>query len=270
VSPRLRVYLNVALAVIIAIGIVVGLTLRTRTNVTQPSPFPGKPPVPSGLSGPSGAAIEQAFRSWPNGSINAVQKLGLEYPNNAIVQYYRGVALLWAGYPNDAGAALTLAKRLGTNTIIQGRADNLLHPNYFEPPSGNPYPIFQPTEKNALLERGSLVQQEGHQESAETLFARAAKLDPNDPQAATAAAVGLFDESNIDPSISDLGMLTGRFPRSQIVRYYLGLLLAWTAQGGPAITQFEDTVKLGPTTVIGKAARSQLEAYAKQSGSSSG
>jgi len=256
--------------VIIAVGVVVGLTLRTRDTVTQPSPFPGKPPVPTGLSGPSGAAIEQAFRTWPNGSINEVQKLGLEYPENAVVQYFRGVALLWAGYPVDAQAALQFAKKLGTNTIIQGRADNLLHPGYYQPTNANPYPIFQPIEKNALLERGSLVQQEGHQESAEKLFAQAAKLDPNDPQAATAAAVALFDESNIEPSISDLGMLTGRFPHSQIVRYYLGLLLAWTGQPSAAIPQFEDAVKFGPTTAIGKAARTLLEGYAKSSASASG
>ena len=32
------------------------------------------------------------------------------------------------------------------------------------------------------------------------------------------------------------------------MRYYLGLLLAWTAQRGRAIKQFKKVVALGPTT----------------------
>jgi hypothetical protein len=62
VSSRSRVYLNVAVATVVAVGVVVGLTLDTRTDVAQPAPLAGKPPVPSGLPAPAGAAIEAAFR----------------------------------------------------------------------------------------------------------------------------------------------------------------------------------------------------------------
>src|ERR1700691_4995179 len=79
VSPRGRVYVNVAVATLAAVGVVVGLTLDTRTDPVQPKAFPGKPPVPNGLQGSAGAAIEQAFRDWPRGSIDEIQKLGLEY-----------------------------------------------------------------------------------------------------------------------------------------------------------------------------------------------
>jgi tetratricopeptide (TPR) repeat protein len=267
VSPRARVYLNVAIATVAAVGIVVGLTLDTRTDPVQPKPFPGKPPVPTGLPGRSGLAIEQAFRDWPHGSIDAVQKLGLQYPENAVVQYYRGVALLWAGYPSDAESALQLAKKFGTDTIIQGRADDLLHPDYFEPTSGPPYPVFQPLAPNALLERGSTLQAEGHQESAVRLYARAARLDPGDAEAQVAAGVGLFDEDNLSPAFSKLDSVMKRFPRSQSVHYYLGYLFAWTRQGSAAVTQFEQAVKLGPTTELGKASTRLLDGIA-QAGSS--
>jgi tetratricopeptide (TPR) repeat protein len=269
VSARLRVYLNVGLATLAVIGIVVGLTLDTRTDPVQPKPFPGKPPVPSGLSGAAGSMIEQAFREWPHGSIDAVQELGLEFPKNAVVQYYRGVALLWAGYPSDAEAALQLAMRYGTDTIIQGRADNLLHPDYYEPSSGPPYPVFQPTESNALLSQGSTLQAEGHQESAEKLYARAARLDPADPQAAVAVGVGLFNESNLSPSLSKLQAVIKRFPSSQSAHYYYGFLLAWTNQKTVAISEFERAVKLGPKTELGKAATSFLAGIAQQ-GSAAG
>ena len=61
-----------------------------------------------------------------------------------IVQYYRGLALLWAGYPADASQALESAKKFGRNTIIQSRADNFLHPNFFQDPHGAGLPGVRP------------------------------------------------------------------------------------------------------------------------------
>ncbi len=277
-QPRTSVYLAVAAAALVVAGVVVGLTLDTRTTPHQPQAATGKPPVPQGLSGKLGEQIETAFRDWPHGSISTMQRLGLQYSGgttpgarekSAIVQYYRGVALLWAGYPSDAQSALEKAKKLGRNTIIQGRADNLLHPEFFQPTDGPPYPVFIPSQRNTLLERGSRLQQQGRQVSAERVFAKAAKRQPGNVEALVAKAVGLFDEDNLNPSFSNLGPLSARFPKSQLVHYYLGYLLAWTAQGQQAIDQFEKTVKLGPKTEIGKAATKFLAGIASSQGSAS-
>ena len=275
-QSRASLYIAVAAAALVAAGIVVGLTLDTRTTPHQPQAATGKPPVPQGLTGAVGTQIETAFRDWPHGSISTMQRLGLQYlggdtpkerEQSAIVQYYRGVALLWAGYPADAQNALEKAKSLGRDTIIQGRADNLLHPEYFQPGQGPPYPVFIPVTRNNLLEQGSRLQQQGHQISAERLFARAATEQPGDVEAQVAKAVALFDEDNLTPAFSNLGPLTAKFPKSQIVHYYLGYLLAWTAQGQLAISQFEKTVKLGPKTEIGKAATKFLAGIAASNAS---
>jgi tetratricopeptide (TPR) repeat protein len=271
-------YLNVAIAAVAAAGIVIGLTLDTRTTPHQPKPVSGKPPVPRNLPPPAGAAIEAAFKSWPHGSIDAMQRLGLQYASTrtlaerhtgAIVQFYRGLALYWAGYPADATQALEQAKRLGRNTPYQGLADNFLHPQFFQPPSGPSYPVFQPLHHDRLLEQGSQLQQEGHQISAQRVYHRAMKLHPNDDAAATAYAVSLFDEDNLVPAFSHLGPLTKRFPKSQIVHYYLALLLAWTAQGQEAVKQFEQVVALGPSTTLGQTAKKALESIAAGGSSSS-
>jgi len=270
-QSRSSVYVAVAAAALVAAGIVVGLTLDTRTTPHQPKAATGKPPVPRGLPGEVGRQIESAFRNWPHGSISTMQRLGLEYlggssprarEQSAIVQYYRGVALLWAGYPSDAQTALEKAKLLGRDTIIQGRADNLLHPEYFQPANGPPYPVFIPLTPNKLLQQGSRLQQQGHQVSAERAFARAATAQPGNVEAQVARAVGLFDEDNLTPAFSHLGPLSAKYPKSQVVHYYLGYLLAWTAQGQQAISQFERTVKLGPGTEVGKAAKKFLEGIA--------
>jgi hypothetical protein len=272
VSPRANQYLNVAIAAVAAALIVVGLVLDTRTTPKQPKAFTGNPPIPSGLTGSVGKQIETAFRNWPRGSIDTMQKLGLRYEGGptasdkqtgAEVQYFRGVALLWAGYPSDAQSALVMAKKLGTNTLIQSRADGLLHPTFFRPTSGPWYPVFQPTSnKNKLLVEGSQLQAQGHQVSAEKLFDRAVRQSPNDPEALTAQAVGLFNDDNPGLAFGKLGPLTQRFPKNQLVHYEMAWLLVWAGQAQQGITEFEKAVKLGPGTEIGKATEKILSGIA--------
>ena len=117
------------------------------------------------------------------------------------------------------------------------RADEVLHPQFFAPQDGL-YPVFQQSRPNRLLAQGVLLQRQGHQHSAERLYLRAARLQPEDDEAQVAAAVGRFDEDNLVASFSRLGPLVKRFPRSQSVRFHLGLLLAWTGQRDEAVKQF--------------------------------
>jgi tetratricopeptide (TPR) repeat protein len=179
-----------------------------------------------------------------------MEALGRRYPRDAVVQFHLGIARLYAGYSADAVAALRTAKRVGRDTPYEIRADNLLHPQFFGPG----YPVFQPMRPNALLARGVRFQQEGRQHSAERVYARAARLAPDDDEAQVAAAVGLFDMDRLALSFSRLGPLTKRFPRSQSVRFHLGLMLAWTGQRDAAVAQFRRARALGRTTALGREA----------------
>jgi hypothetical protein len=256
-SPRLRVFLIVAAVGVVAAGVVVGTTLATRQTPAAIHPFKGKPTVAKELPTPAAAAIRKAFGEWPHGSLDAMDQLALEYPKDPVVQLYQGVALVWAGYGADAVAPLEKAKKLGSNTPWEIAADNLLHPQYL---AGDP--PFRPVgaDQVGLLEQGARLQAEGHRHSAERLFLRAAKLHPADDQAQVAAAVGRFDKSDLAAAFGRLGPLTRRFPGSQSVRYYLGLLLAWTGQRDPALAQLRKTVALGPSTTLGKGAQALLTA----------
>jgi tetratricopeptide (TPR) repeat protein len=262
--PRFQLVLTVAAAAIAAAGAVVAITLATRTTPPQPHPQPGKPPVPRSLPTPASAAIRKAFVDWPRGSVDAMITLGRTHPRDPVVQLYTGIALLWAGYDGDASAALERAKKVGRDTVWELKADDILHPEYFQD-----VPVFTPTKPNPLLERGSLLQQQGHQHSAERLYRRAARAAPNDDDAQVAAAVGLFDKGNLTASFSQLGPLTRRFPRSQPVRFYLGLLLAWTGQRDAAVTQFRKAVGLGRATKLGRQAASFLTKVGETPGTGS-
>jgi predicted Zn-dependent protease len=199
--------------------------------------------------------VRTAIANYPHGTLDTLQKLELAHPKNPEIQLYFGIALLWAGYTGDAESALQTVKKkgVGYDQVWEVLADNILHPQF-----APNYPIFQPIRPNALLERGFRQQAEDHQHSAEALYLQAAKANPNDDQSQVAAAVGAFNKDNLNASFGRLGPLTARFPKSQIVRFYLGELLAWTDQRAQAITQFRKAVALGPTTELGKSANEFL------------
>jgi len=244
--------LVVVLLALAAAGTAVAVTVATRQNPDQPEAAQGKPPIGNELPTPAAAEIRETFKDWPKGGIETMERLGREYPKDPVVQLYRGIALVWAGYPDEAAQALTKAKKVGRDTPWEVQADTLLHPDFIER-----YPTFRPITANPLLEAGSRLQGEGKQHSALAKYKQAARRAPNDCESQVAVAVGYFDKSALNQSFSRLGPLTRKFPKCQLVRYYLGILLAWTKQP-EAVEQFKKTVALGPSTELGKLAAQVL------------
>ncbi|HLM34623.1 MAG TPA: hypothetical protein VK278_02475 [Gaiellaceae bacterium] len=253
-TPRARVWVTVALAAVAAAGAVAGVTLATRQTPEQPQARAERPPFVFDRRTPAENEIKAAFRAWPKGTLDRMEEIGKQYPRDPVVQFHLALARVYSGYGDDAVAALRAAKRLGRDTPYEVRADNILHPQFF----GSGYPIFQPTRPNALLERGVRLQRQWRQHSAERLYLRAAKLAPDDDEAQVAAAVGRFDMDRLSTSFSRLGPLTRRFPRSQSVRFHLGLLLAWTGQRESAVAQFRRARALGPDSTLGREANTFL------------
>lgn len=248
-SPAARVRLAVGLAAAAGAAIVVGVVLATRQNPPQPKARCGKVPLKALIVPGTGSAAVNAAVQGAMGSVAKLEQLENRHPNDAAVQINFGRALICAGYLDDATQALEAAKRFGRDTQYEIDADQLLHPTFFQ----NGYPVFQPSSaKIPLLVQGAILQRQGHQHSAERLYARAARLHPDDVEAQVAAAVGRFDEDNPSAAFSRLGPLSKRFPHSQVVRYYLGLLLVWIGQRHEAVAEFEKTVALGPETPLGK------------------
>lgn len=262
-SPQARVRTIVLAAAVVTAGVVTGVVLATRQDPPQPKAQCGateaKPLIVPGVRSNEIAAVRAALARRPEQkAAEAMEPIVQRAPNDPVVEFNDGVALFCAGFIAEANQAFESAKSDGRNTYYEMRADSILHPQYFQPADGL-YPIFQPVAPDALLVRGVLAQRQGHQHTAEALYAKDAKLHPSDPQAQVAAAVGRFDEDNLSASFSRLGPLVVKFPQSQTVRFHLGLLLAWTGQRAQAAKEFSKARALGPRTALGKESQTFLD-----------
>ena len=255
-SAAARVRLIVGLAAVVAAGVVAGVVLATRQTPPQPSrqcTERAQPLVVPGVRSAEVDAVRSALRLPAQQAALALAPVAQRAPKDAVVQFNRGIVLYCAGYLAEAAQAFRAAKTAGRDTYYEMRADEILHPQYFTPQDGL-YPVFEQAGHDRLLLQGALLQRQGHQHSAERVYARAARLRPNDDEPQVAAAVARFDEDNLSASFSRLGPLVRRFPRSQSVRYHLGLLLAWTGQRTEAERQFRRARALGPQTKLGRQA----------------
>ncbi len=250
-SAGKRVRLLVAAIAVVAALTVAGVVLATRQSPSQPAAQCKQRPralIVPGVPSQHVAAVRSALAHPPKTAARLLEGLSQQYPDDPVVQFNFGTALFCAGYVSDAEQAYRQAKKAGYDTFYEVQADAILHPQFFQ----QGYPIFEPQHNDPLLIQGALLQRRGRQHSAEKLYARAARLQPGNDETQVAAAVGRFDEDNLSASFSRLGPLVKRFPRSQSVRYHLGLLLAWTGQRNLAIREFRFARALNPVSTLGK------------------
>lgn len=240
-SPRARIYTLVGLSAAAAAAAVVGITAATANHPPKPlEARPGKPPFAADWTAPRALARDVKAAT---GSVSRLRTLADAHPASAFVRLNLGLALFWQRDDAGAVAAWKQAKRADPDTPSAVRAGDLLHPSS---PAG--LPKFQPsfagpqTRAQRLIVRGVRLQYSGRPVSAEREFAAAAELAPGDPDAQVAAAVGLYDKDRPALAFSRLGPLVRRFPRSQVVRYHLGLLSIWFGSFAQARKEFRRVV----------------------------
>ncbi len=260
--------LLVGLIAVVAAATVASVVYATRQDPAQPKAVCK---TREGLHRPgrsldaTSPQVQAAFAKGAKAAALALEPLAQVSPKDAVVAFNDGLALYCAGYPNEAATALEQAKKVGANSYYRVQADLLLHPQYFQ---GGGYPPFEYYGHDPLLIQGQVAQRGYHQVTAEKLWARAAKLHPDDVDAQVAAAVGRFDMDDLNASFSRLGPLAKRFPKSQTVRFHLGLMLVWIGQRTQAIAELKQAEALGRDTQLGKQAAKLLAGIEK--GGSSG
>jgi predicted Zn-dependent protease len=221
------------------------------------------------------AQVGAAVSGWPNGTLTRLDELAARHPSSGIVLLHLGLVQVASGKGNAAEAAWrkVLARDPDSEAAVQ--AESVLHPRFapgrppFVPSFGVPAQVarLSPASQLAALERaardrnvkakllyGSALQRLGRPVSAERQFATAASLAPGDPEAQTAAAVGLFSKAKPELAFSRLGPLAPRFPRSQSVRFHLGELLLWIGQLDKAQQELRIARREGPSTPLGRTA----------------
>jgi tetratricopeptide (TPR) repeat protein len=193
------------------------------------------------------ADVGSALAAWPDGTLDKLGGLAASHPRDSFVRLHLGFALYWAGQRQQAVSAWKAAASAQPDTLSAVRAEDLVHPQYnrglptfvpsFAAPTltarGDKAQLDQLARRRGVHDRiwyGIALQRLGHPLSAERVFAEAATRAPNDPDAQTAAAVGLFDKDRPARAFSHLGPLTKRFPHASTVRFHLGLLLLWLGE----------------------------------------
>ena len=264
-SPRLRVWLVVGAAAIAAAALAVGVTVATRSDVhhstSKPPPFLADPTAPPKVT----SDVRDALKAWPAGTVRRLRILAERYPHSALVRLELGLALAFGGSGRDASRAWQDSRRVQPDSPSAVRAEDLLHPN--TPPGLPPFvPAF--TRARTVVQRdllrGVAFQQALRPVSAEREFAAAARGAPGDAEALTAAAVGLYEKDKPASAFSRLGPLARRFPRSQTVRFHLGLLLIYFGDIAQAKRELALARAAGPATPLGKRAQTLLRAARKR------
>jgi tetratricopeptide (TPR) repeat protein len=223
------------------------------------------------------AQIGTALADWPGG-FGDLATLAREHPRSSLVQLAYGLALYWRGDQAGAEEAWSTARTAQPDTSYALRAEDLLHPNFprglpnfvpsflpppalsrLSPPRQLDYLRAHATDPRGKLLYGVALQRLGHQRSALKEFEAAAALAPRDPEPKVAVAVGRFDKADPSRTFSRLGPLAKRYPRSQSVRFHLGLSLLWLGSVKKAKEELRLARDEGPRTPLGTEARRFLE-----------
>ena len=197
------------------------------------------------------AEVGAALAAWPRGSIARLDRLAHRHPSSALVLLHLGLARVAAGRRRSAEAAWREALARDPDSESAVEAESLLFPRYAPgrplfvtsfsaPPAIDRLPPARRLQAyrreargrdvRAKLLYGAALQRLGRPISAEHEFAAAARLAPENAEAQTAAAVGLFTKAAPARAFSRLGPLAKRFRGAQTVRFHLGELLLWIGE----------------------------------------
>jgi tetratricopeptide (TPR) repeat protein len=221
------------------------------------------------------AQVGVALAAWPHGTLPRLESLARAYPRSGLVRLHLGLVLAWNGRTAPARAAWRDAQRLAPDSLTAIRAEDFLHPDF---PPGLPQfvPSFAMSPRLARLpaprqlaalerraRRGGIrprllycaaLQRLGRERSAGRQYAAAVQADPGAAEPRVALAVVRFTKADPSRTFSRLGPLSRRFPRSQSVRFHLGLCLLWLRQVDAARHQLELARAAGRKTVLGREA----------------
>jgi tetratricopeptide (TPR) repeat protein len=198
------------------------------------------------------ARVGSAFCRWPEETLDRLDSIAGE----PVGRLHIAIVKAALGDEAEARRVLRTVEPLDRDSPYAVRAEDLLHPDYVPG-----VPVFVParTRLPRDLERSLRLLRAGHRVSARRVLARVVARSPDDPALLTAAAVAAFDKDRPATAFSRLGPLTRRFPRAQVVRFHLGLLLLWIGAADEAQVQLQRARAIEPRSQYGRDAKRFLD-----------
>jgi tetratricopeptide (TPR) repeat protein len=229
--------------------------------------------------------VGRAFATWPDDTLDRLNRLAGLHPRSAVVQLHLGIAAYWMrrGGAEDAWRAVV---DTAPDTPYAVAAANLLYPRYarglprFVPSASLPADLggasaaeqleelrrrAEAGDRLGTLYYGVALQRLGRQLSAAKVLGTYARTHPEDVEARVAAAVARFDKARPVEAFSRLGPLTRRFPKAATVRFHLGLLLLWSGEVEQAKRQLRLARTAEPGSPLAREAARYLDALARGS-----
>jgi tetratricopeptide (TPR) repeat protein len=206
-------------------------------------------------------------------AIGVLRALAANDDRAPVPALHLGLALLWAGQRAEATSALEQTRLIDPDGLYGTTADDVLHPSYRKG-----YPLWL----SSRLVRGSLVElraraaaaprsrraqldyayglQFDSRTRARLVAERALALDATDLDAQVAVIVLGFDKDVPAQSVGRLAQLMQSLPAEPSPRFHFGELLSWIGQDAKAKEQYRRASALDPKGLIGRFARSVLNA----------
>ena len=184
-----------------------------------------------------------------------------------------GLALLWSGRRAEATTMLEHARLINPDGFYGSTADDVLHPSYRKgyplwlrslPVSGSLAQVrtkaaAEPRSRRAQLDYAYRLQFTSRTR-ARVVAERALALDAADIDAQVAVIVLGFDKDQPARSVGRLAQLMRSRADAPSPRFHFGELLSWIGRQTEAEEQYRQASALDPKGLIGRFARSVLDA----------
>ncbi len=206
-------------------------------------------------------------------AIGVLRALAANDDRAPVPALHLGLALLWSGQRAEATASLEQARLIDPDGFYGRTADDVLHPSYR---SG--YPLWLRSQEviGSLAQTRARAQAEPRSRDAQLDYAyrlqftsrtrarvaaeRALAIDAADIDAQVAVIVLGFDKDQPAQAVGRLAQLMRSRAEAPSPRFHFGELLSWIDRQADAEEQYEQASKLDPNGVIGRFARSVLDA----------
>jgi tetratricopeptide (TPR) repeat protein len=206
-------------------------------------------------------------------AIGVLRALAANDDRAPVPELHLGLALLWAGQRAEATSALEQTRTIDPDGLYGSTADDVLHPSYRK---GYPIWISSRPVRGTLAGLRAAAAKAPRSLPAQLAYAydlqfqsrtrarliaeRALALDATDLDAQVAVIVLGFDKDVPAQAVGRLGQLMQSRPDAAAPRFHFGELLSWIGRNAQAKQEYRRAAALDPDGLIGKFARSVLQA----------